>query len=60
MVCSSVSANTTAFRFCLLTDTNTKELQKRWKWDEVTINSYRLQFRVIDLNEDGLIDFQEL
>ena len=39
----------------------TKELKKHWpKWDEATIDSYRLQFRVIDLNEDGLIDFNEL
>lgn len=39
----------------------TVEIKKKWqKWDEVTIDSYRLQFRVIDINEDGLIDFHEL
>ena len=39
----------------------TGEIKKKWqKWDEGTIDSYRLQFRVIDLNEDGLIDFHEL
>lgn len=42
-------------------DANTRELGKKCrKWDEATINSYRLQFRAIDLNEDGLIDFKEL
>ena len=38
-------------------------LKKHWpKWDKATIaiDSYRLQFCVIDLNEDGLIDFNEL
>lgn len=45
-----------------LTDvTSTEELKKKWaKWDEATFDSHRLQFRVIDLNEDGLIDFNEL
>ena len=39
----------------------TGEIKKKWqKWDEGTIDAYRLQFRVIDLNEDGLIDFHEL
>ena len=39
----------------------TVEIKKKWqKWDEVTIDSYRLQFRIIDINEDGLIDFHEL
>ena len=39
----------------------TIEIKKKWrKWDEATIDSYRLQFRVIDINEDGLIDFHEL
>ena len=39
----------------------TVEIKKKWqKWDEGTIDSYRLQFRVIDINEDGLIDFNEL
>ena len=37
------------------------EIKKKWhEWDEATIDSYRLQFRVIDINEDGLIDFHEL
>ena len=39
----------------------TVEIKKKWRhWDEATIDSYRLQFRVIDINEDGLIDFHEL
>lgn len=39
----------------------TVEIKKKWhEWDEATIDSYRLQFRVIDINEDGLIDFHEL
>ncbi len=42
-------------------DMNTNELRNTWKkWDAETIDGYRLQFRVIDLNEDGLIDFGEL
>lgn len=39
----------------------TADIKKKWqKWDEATIDSYRIQFRVIDINEDGLIDFHEL
>lgn len=38
-----------------------KDLKSQWKeWDEATIDGYRLQFRVIDLNDDGFIDFNEL
>ena len=49
------------FPHSLHLDANTRELGKKWReWDEATINSYRLQFRAIDLNEDGLIDFKEL
>lgn len=45
----------------LTIECNTKELRKKWpKMDEDAIDSYRLQFRIIDLNEDGLIDFKEL
>ena len=29
-------------------------------WKDATIESYRLQFRIIDLNGDGLIDFKEM
>ena len=29
-------------------------------WKDATIESYRLQFRIIDLNGDGLIDFTEM
>ncbi len=40
---------------------STNELRKTWeKWDAETIDSYRLRFRIIDLNEDGLINFGEL
>lgn len=50
-----------ATKHSLHLDANTRELGKKWReWDEATINSYRLQFRAIDLNEDGLIDFKEL
>lgn len=41
-------------------DTKTLNQKLSNKWDEQTIDTYRLQFRVIDLNEDGLIDFKEL
>ncbi|XP_064392373.1 uncharacterized protein LOC135340017 [Halichondria panicea] len=45
----------------IFTKCRTKELNKRWpKWDEATLDNYKLQFRIIDLNEDGLIDFKEL
>ena len=40
---------------------NTAELALKWKnWDEETIDGFRVQFQVIDLNQDGLIDFKEL
>lgn len=29
-------------------------------WRDATIESYRLQFRIIDLNGDGLIDYKEM
>ena len=29
-------------------------------WKDATIESFRLQFRIIDLNGDGLIDFKEM
>lgn len=29
-------------------------------WKDATIESYRLQFRIIDLNGDGLIDYKEM
>lgn len=29
-------------------------------WEDATIETYRLQFRIIDLNGDGLIDFKEM
>lgn len=29
-------------------------------WKDATIESYRLQFRIIDLNRDGLIDYKEM
>ena len=37
------------------------EISKKWeKWDETTIDKFRVQFQLIDMNEDGLIDFFEL
>lgn len=40
---------------------STTELVKKWEnWDEATIDGFRIQFQIIDLNEDGLIDFNEL
>lgn len=40
---------------------DTAELAERWEnWDEEAIDSFRVQFQVIDLNQDGLIDFHEL
>ena len=29
-------------------------------WKDATIESFRLQFRLIDLNRDGLIDYKEM
>ena len=38
-----------------------RELCEKWKqWDQVTIENYRLQFSMIDTDNDGLIDFMEL
>ena len=40
---------------------STAELAKKWEnWDEAAIDGFRIQFQIIDLNEDGLIDFNEL
>ena len=45
--------------FC--TDAVMRELCEKWKqWDQVTIENYRLQFSMIDTDNDGLIDFMEL
>ena len=42
-------------------DMNLNDIKQRWKiWNDQTIDSYRLQFRAIDINNDGLIDFKEL
>ena len=40
---------------------STTDITKKWeKWDEATIDRFRVQFQLLDINEDGLIDFMEL
>lgn len=37
------------------------EISKKWeRWDEADIDRFRIQFQIIDANEDGMIDFDEL
>ncbi len=37
------------------------DISKKWsKWDEPAIDRFRVEFQMIDINEDGLIDFTEL
>ena len=60
-----VSRNSTVnfnnYTYKLFVGLTTQYILRKWpQWNEANITSYRLQFRAIDIDEDGLIDFDEL